>query len=220
MAQLRIPDEYVPGLVQIIKIPDTIVEELSVALARLPPSLNTKSISKALSLTIKEVPEKDLRQIVRTLVSLYSVHASSKSSLSDFVEDIGAAMARSDNRDLAGADKELIAARLTKLLSSDALKLASKGLFLKVEHERVLCSARILTDSRTVYSEDPTVRPTGAVVTHMLKLAYHHGDRLREIYVAMDAGDLKELRELVDRAEAKAKTLETVLGQAGLQVIS
>jgi hypothetical protein len=220
MAQLRIPEDYAPGLVQIIKMSDTTVEELSAALARLPPSLNTKSISKTLSEKIKGVSEKDLRRIVRTLVSLYSVHASSKSTFSDFVEDIIAAMARSDNRDLANADKKEVGARLTKLLNSDALKLASKGLFLRVEHERVLCSARILTDSRTVYGEDPSVRPTGAVITHMLKLAYHHGDRLREIYLAMDAGDLRELRELLDRAEAKAKTLEAILTAAGLQVIS
>lgn len=220
MAQLRIPEEYVPGLVQIIKMPDPTVEELSAALSRLPPSLNTKSISKTVSEKIKGVPEKDLRRIVRTLVSLYSVHASSKATFSDFVDDILAAMARSDNRELASADKEKTAVRLRRLLSSDALKLASKGLFLRIEHERVFCSARILTDSRTVYSEDPTVPPTGAVITHMLKVAYHHGDRLREIYFAMDAGDLKELRELLDRAEAKAKTLEAVLGEAGLQIVS
>jgi hypothetical protein len=46
------------------------------------------------------------------------------------------------------------------------------------------------------------------VVLHTLKLVYHEGPkRHEEFFVALDGDDLRTLRKLIDRAEAKAETL-------------
>lgn len=50
------------------------------------------------------------------------------------------------------------------------------------------------------------------VVVHLLKLGYHSAaERHQEFFVSLDSDDLQTLRNLIDRAEAKAKSLKTSL---------
>lgn len=54
------------------------------------------------------------------------------------------------------------------------------------------------------------VRPRKALNT--LKIDYHvAGGRTNEIYLGLGSGDISELREVLDRAEAKARSIRAVL---------
>jgi hypothetical protein len=92
-------------------------------------------------------------------------------------------------------------------------------MFLQHEHEHALCNARIFTDARPVYGEDPTTLPSAAVITHMLKLVYHEGSKLEEIHVALDTADLLKLRSLIDRAQSKVAGLRKVFDSTNVPVI-
>ena len=50
--------------------------------------------------------------------------------------------------------------------------------------------------------------PNAAVVVHTLKLMYHSGDEHDEFFIALDINDVRELRELLNRAEKKDQVLQ------------
>jgi hypothetical protein len=50
----------------------------------------------------------------------------------------------------------------------------------------------------------------------MLNLVYHEIDDLKEIYLALDASDLRHLKSVIDRAEAKEVNLKAMLEQTGV----
>jgi hypothetical protein len=52
---------------------------------------------------------------------------------------------------------------------------------------------------------------TGAVITHTLDLEYHKGAELKEFFVVLDSQDLLALKEVLDRAITKDKTLRLLL---------
>jgi hypothetical protein len=222
MAQLRIPEEYAPGLAKIVSLPDEVIEGLTSALAESPPSLDVKAVTSFISTRLPAISSKDLGRILVALLSLYSVRAVSETGTEEFVEDVSRAMKRSRRPELALNDPAIESRfrdRLKRLLGSSALKIASKAVFLQHEHEHALCSARIFTDARPVYDQEPTSPPSAAVITHMLKLAYHEGNRLEEIHVALDGADLLKLKSLIDRAESKAAGLRRVFSAANIPVI-
>ena len=81
---------------------------------------------------------------------------------------------------------------------------------MRTEDERVFCQARILTDLRPVFGQVIEDGPKAMVVVHLLKLTFHKGsEKHQEFFVSLDGDDLKTLRGLIDRAEAKAKTLKS-----------
>jgi hypothetical protein len=85
----------------------------------------------------------------------------------------------------------------------------------------MFCTTRILTDIRPVYDDGAKGPPSGAIITHTLKLSVHEGDGgdLREIYVVMGSDDLSELRIVLDRAIDKTISLKKVLEAAHLRYI-
>ena len=222
MAQLRIPEEYAPGLAQIVSLPDEAIHELISALGESPPSLDVKAVASRVSANVAAISSKDLTRILVALLSLYSVRAVSETGADEFVDDICRAMKRSKRPELALDDPDIDSRfrdRLKRLLEFSALKTASKAVFLQHEHEHTLCTARIFTDARPVYDQDPTSPPSAVAITHILKLAYHEGNKLEEIHVALDKSDMLKLKSLIDRAESKAAGLRRVFDTARILVI-
>jgi len=212
---LTIPSRHVLGFAKIISLPDEPMNALFTALSEVSPSLDLKSVASAVASRVESVPRAEINRIVRAILSLYSARAYPdvpSSSADDFVDDIWEAMSQSGRKELLVTEenKDRIKARLKRLLSLEALNVVSKALNLRSEHEHILCSARILTDVRPLYGPNPKVPPNAVVITHMLRLAYHEGDKIKEIYIALDAEDIKELRVLLDRAESKADSVKAL----------
>jgi len=111
--------------------------------------------------------------------------------------------------------------RLTRLLTIESVNIAVKAASLKLEYERRFCTARILTDARPVYAVDPSRPPSAAMIMHTLRISYHDDtSELREVYIAMDRDDMTTLRDLLDRAEEKASSLESLLAEAGVRIVA
>jgi hypothetical protein len=225
MRRLTIPDEYVGGLAQLVTLSDQAISELRAALAETQASLDVKDSSAGASLIsskISSIPTKDLRRIMASLLSLYTVRANSDISMDDFVEDVVQAMKRSRHPELSLKTPEIDQAfrnRLGALLAVRALTIASKGVVIQHDHEHTLCTLRIFTDVRPVYGEDVTSPPSAAAITHMLKLTYHEGDEMREIHVALDKDDLLNLKSQIIRAEHKAAGLHKFFEASKLPII-
>jgi len=154
-------------------------------------------------------------KVLDVLVVLYEIKSQRDISVEEFVDEVCDAMESLDRTDqrLDHAHRQDFASKLLTLLNAEVFGLVAKAHDLVTEDERTFCHARILTDLRPVFGSIVEDGPKAMIVMHTLKLAFHQQgsrDDHGEFYVTLDADDLRSLRKIIDRAEAKAQSLSTL----------
>lgn len=216
MPKLNIPEKYRQGVFKLSKLDDRTVKEIHSALSTLIAASgeSSKTAVNAVS-SISETNKADFIQIAESLVAMSYVKAGADVSLQEFVNDVSDAMENLDQIEFRVplAQRERFKETLTTLLGADEFALSSKVHDLQTDDERTFCRARILTDMRPVFGPKVEDAPHGFVVTHLLKLGFHSASERHhdEFYVALDADDLRTLRGVLDRAEAKSRSLRAHL---------
>ena len=159
-----------------------------------------------------------LNIIINTLYSIYRIREFANIDLSRFLDDLIDGIATSNYPELSFNDIEFdgIRVRFQKLLNIENLKTISKAFRLQSDGERLYCSSKILSDLRPVFSEDPSTRPSGAVITHTLKIVHHIGKELEEFHVVLDSHELEVLKEVIIRACVKDETMRALMKEANL----
>ncbi len=190
------------------ELPEVILNDLILAIEKSPASPTVKSMS----------PD-GVAKIMDTLKTMYTIRAIHEVPLDEFVSDICESLL--EHGELNAEDAPRYRARLGKVLDIEALNVAAKAVSLQNENERNFCSARILTDARPVFGNDVSAPPAATVITHTMKLSYHEGagGRIHDIYVVFGSSDLSDLREVLDRAEEKAKSLRNFFGATNIRFI-
>jgi hypothetical protein len=208
VAALSIPKDDRAGLALVREVPEGVLNDLLLAIEKSPASPIVNNLS----------PD-DIERIMGTLTTMYRIRAIHDVPLDEFVSDICESLL--EHGELTTADEPKFRERLTKVLDIEALKVASKAVALQNENERNFCTARILTDARPIFGNNVSAPPEAAVITHTMKLSYHEGagGRIHDIYVVLGSHDLADLREVLDRAEEKAKSLRNFFSKANMRFI-
>jgi hypothetical protein len=224
-AKLNIPERYRAGVSKIRRLDDRTVQEIKKALdqagnesasknsAGVEASRDPDDIAIAAMRSVASVNTAEFAQIAESLAGLYTARSMRDVPTEEFLDSVCDAMEAlpQDELRLPHAEREQFKNKLRPLLSSEFFSIVAKAYDLVTE-ERTFCSARILTDLRPVFSARVEDGPQAMVVMHTLKLVYHEGSRRHEeFFVALDAEDLRTLRKVVDRAEAKAEALRPAL---------
>lgn len=221
MAKLYIPERYRVGVSKIRGLDERTIQEIRKALDQPRPESAPKngsgievprdpdSVAIAAVRSVATLNVAEFGQIAESLAGLYTARSERDVPVADFVEDVCDAMEvlPQEELKLPHSEREQFKEKLRTLLSSEFFSIVAKAYDLATE-ERTFCTARILTDLRPVFGARVEDGPQAMVVLHTLKLVYHEGSkRHEEFFVALDADDLKALRKVIDRAEAKADTL-------------
>jgi hypothetical protein len=124
---------------------------------------------------------------------------------------------------LATVTEEQDVTRILPLLNSPAIGQFAKAVDLRNAYERILTGTRVLSDIRPVFPDDDEV-PTiveAAMVNHTLKISFYPGDRglPGEIHIALDATDLRRLRDQINRALDKERAARALIEQGGAVVL-
>jgi hypothetical protein len=141
--------------------------------------------------------------------------------LSEFAEEVCRSLdeTKVDALKLKPERRDIFKQRITRLLApSSSLAITARAVDVLTEHERIFTSARIITDIRSVFS-DPSEKPSAAFIVHMLNIHYRQGREKKEFFVALDSDDIAKLKEVLDRAEKKAKSLATLLDASGIHTL-
>jgi len=221
MAALRIPRSHQTGLAKIIALDDEAMGELCAALESTDPALIPQEFAAKLGAKVPRIPRDDLENILRSLIGIYQVRGATSASAPEFAEEICKAVedSKTESLQLPPERRQAFKQRVIKLLGYEgSLGTTSKALDVMTEHERILCGARVITDVRSVFA-DPAQKPTAAVIVHMLKISYHQDSEHKDFYVALDSSDVRKLKDILRRAELKAKSLSTVLAGTGISIL-
>lgn len=106
---------------------------------------------------------------------------------------------------------------LVHVMELPSMVTSAKASDLLTEYERIFGDARIVTDIRPVFMEDPHEMANGAVIVSTLKVQYQDASGISSFYVALDTQDLIGLKKVVDRALLKVDTVKEELDRAGLE---
>lgn len=219
---LRVPREYEGGLAKIRDLSDESAQELLAALKQVPATYDQSALSSAVAEKVDTIAASDVNEIVPALLSLYAYRDYSQSAISDVAESMVQAMLESESERLRllPEDRDFFTKRLSELLSVEPLNRVVRASILLHENEHSLRDARILTDIRPVFeTENPDAPPRGAVILHTLKISYRADNTVKEFFVALDTDDVRKLLDQLERADAKAESLKSILKTAQVPYI-
>jgi hypothetical protein len=216
---LNIPKRDSVGIASIIQLPASSVDDLIKAMVNAPGLAEPSDMAKYISDEVLSIPSDKLDIIINTLYNIYRVREFADVNLSSFLDDLVDGISTSNYPELSIKDIEpyIIRSRFENLLDIENLKIISKAFRLQSDAERLYCSSKILSDLRPVFSEDPKIRPSGAVITHTLKIVHHLGKELEEFRVILDSHELELLKEVIIRAYEKDKTLRALMKEVDLK---
>jgi hypothetical protein len=139
----------------------------------------------------------------------------------DAAQESAEGVSLSPELDLPEGQRPAFVERLAAIMRCHAVQSAAKALDLVTDYDHVYYGARILTDIRPVFStENDEVTPVAAVVIANLKIEHYgpSGD-ITSFHVALDHGDLLELRDVVQRGLEKTKSSKEFLEEKSMRYL-
>jgi hypothetical protein len=221
MPEIVIPLGHRALLAKLVSLPDEQASGLINELRNTPPALSLSELGSRIAPATK-LKEDDARAIVGMLASMYEAMVRADENPDSFVSAVIAAAQElpsdlfHESVDWGRAQK--LVGELMRMEQS--LGVTSKVLGVITDHDHVYCRSRVLTDIRPVFSTSVSDPPAALVVVHTLRLTYHSGGETHGFYVALDAADLEDIREQLDRAVEKEKSLRAMLAGKQLPVLS
>jgi hypothetical protein len=211
MPRLRgVPPRARAGLKKLIGLDSAAKDELLAALRAAKPAFDPDSLTAQLKARISSLNEEDLADVVETLTSLAYGRMRADMKVPDFV----AAVVSLEELAIPENESDKVGRALEAYLITPSIAGTAKVTDVFTENERIFLSARIVTDLRPVFGDSAKEPPIGAAIVHLLKVSYHSALDDLDFYVAMDGGDLATLKDVIDRAEAKATTMKQLLEKA------
>jgi hypothetical protein len=200
-------------------------EKLSVLRAiidALPPAKRTRRpISEQLAAKLG-VSEQEAWQIVTQLMSFHQLRETFGMSAAEVFDAIIKSFEREAPKEWQDKNLELWkAARSTveEIASGQhPLYLIQKALRLKYEHANTLRDSSLLVDARPIFDETGNTIMQWAV-DFVLQVDYHDGSNRKQLYTALDIQDVRKLRVLCERAEAKSRALVATLDSTKRPVV-
>ena len=213
MAEIAIPEPFAAALSALERLDDAQAATLMRTVAEQGSFLQVAELRAAV---MTAFPEEE-RDTAETLVpALIGLRGSLRSAMP--ADEMAAMVSRSSGLAMMSDEQRArLGERLLPLLGSPAIATTAGAVELLTQHPRNFQSARVLTDIRPVFAEDPTTIPKGVVVVDTLQVRTWNRDGESETFnVTMDAVDLVNLREVIDRALAKTKTVRTMMASQGV----
>lgn len=214
MAAIPIPREFKAGIAALLPLDEGARKELLSALENAPPSFWQRELIRNVADRVKTIERNSVEDIVKLLLGLRIIRSSAKVDLPSFVNDFVEGIEQTEQKEiLSTVSVDKFKEWLSRFLEIKGLALTAKARVRRNEYENVFCSADMSTDVRPLFesSNEEQSAVVGALITHALRISYHHGNDLRDIFVSVDSDDLDRLEHLVAEARRQSEQLSPLL---------
>jgi hypothetical protein len=206
-----IPEEYTEGFVELFSLNDSAFNSIFKSLSN---TQFTKSIDKLASLVLPKGMEQNKIEEIFYSVSSLTFFLEKGLSSEEVVDIICSTLEY--KKPAIKKDKQRLRTRLLQLLNNQQMFYASKAHDLSTEYSNVFLQARVITDIRPIFNLHIEDRPSAGVIVHNLHLHYK-GDEEgghKDIFIALDSDNIKNLKEALIRAEKKEVGLNKLFEQS------
>jgi len=147
----------------------------------------------------------EIQSIIRSMISIFLNYYETDKPVDEFIEEIIMKFERIDTE----INKEEISNFVNQILKLEHnLGIMTKAISVMTDHAHIFNRSRILTDLRPIFRRDIQESPKNAVIIHNLKILYRQDGKSNDFFVAMDSKDLSELKNVIERAQTKEKSLK------------
>jgi hypothetical protein len=218
----RVPPEQISHIKKFLELPDEKIDGFLDTLKKAAPQFNVADLAAEVSGPLDVSPPL-ADGIVRVLASIYLTR-DLRTPIEKFVDrEVFVALKRAQAfpPELFDIQWKRFRKFLVAALSLErSVGTAAKTGQVLTQHERVFCGARIMTDLRPIYHLDVSEKPDAAVIVHMLRITERDNfGKHSDTYFALDSNDIAAMKELIERAEKKEKTLKGIMENSGVTVL-
>lgn len=216
-ATIHVPDSDVASFRRLANADVDVLRSIAEALRLQAPDLDPDALSAAVAYRTGGDPGV-IGPLIHALMHLALVQRWLGADVSDILDrlDFSGTEAWTEQDTGRWAERRSVLGCL--LDPAGALARAAKAGELLLEQQMRFTECRILTDVRPVFDDDAE-RINAFVVFHTLSIAYDENGQNRRIGVALDASDLADLGEQVERAQRKETRVAKLLRTSDLTVI-
>ena len=161
-------------------------------------------------------PETDESRRQRDAIEFITEVEAARLAIDVSVDQAAVDVSQADVYEASEPERQRLRAFLKAALPINSVRVTAKAWTLMVEEERNLHEARIVSDLRPIFGDDVDEGPAAWLIVHSLKLTVHEGRDLREIFVGIDAADLEDLANLLEREAKKTRALRESLAKTGV----
>jgi hypothetical protein len=218
--RIRVPKALYKGFEVLLNLPETLITELVEAIRKTSPRLLYRDYIAGVSEQI-DIPIDDLEQVVGVLVSLAGLRMDLGSSISEFIEGIFAALEKVTKPVLVPNDENWNFKRyLTSLLELDqSLGVMAAVTRLQSNYERLYHDGAVIVDMRPVFTGVPDPVPAAVMTVYQLRVAYHEGSEINEIYLNISAQEIRDLAKSLDRSLRETESLKPLLVSTAVPIL-
>lgn len=229
---LRVPTQHLPQIQTLLELPDERIQLFLDALAKAGSKFNIYDLATDVS-NRTGLPRRITEGILQVVAGLYTAREQQSVPLETFLdEQVGPALkialaVQEDKASIPTPEEaedrwaKFKKFLMTALVLDDTVGTAAKAGPVMTDHERIFQDARILTDVRAIFHPDLSEKPNAVVLVHMLRITTRDIFRRQEAqYFALDANDIRFMKQLMDRAIKKEDALRRLMNDSGVNVIA
>jgi hypothetical protein len=218
---LTIPDSDREKFARLVALTPTELDSLYDALKEMSPQLRQSRVVEEIAPRVA-IDRVILADVVRLLLTLYSVRADQNLDPAEMAEQLAIAAQGSTDERLKNppADWNNLKPHLARLLDLErSFGITAKASFVRYEYASHFHGARILTDARPIFTSDPTTGPAAFIVNHTLHIELSTSGDEKDFFLSVNSLDLTTLRNMINRALAKEASLRSTLSITALPVL-
>lgn len=209
MPQIYIPEDVLPGFIEIAKLSRDKAEKFSSYLKTIAVSINfEKFLDEIDDYLFSELKIKPSKKIVESIISFSDLIEKPDFNAENTATALSESFKELYEGDLNSQQFKSLKSNLFLILSnSQNLKLTFKAIELAHESENVFRTSKVLTDIRLIFNEDTNDKERHSIILHRLHINFRKNKKPDDIYLTLDLNDLQDLKNVIDRAIKKEEAL-------------
>lgn len=206
-----IPDVFLPGFEELIKLDESNFKKAVKLLKKMPIGIHSKTFRESLK---KEIKITNIDELTSTLYSLGGLLVIDDSNINQLSADLTVSLKELSKIKLTSKMLNKFQERLKILfVNCENLKITFKAFSLCFENDKVYKQGRIFTDIRIIFNNDLKDTHRNAVILHQLKIEFEKNEEQNNLFLALDSDDLLNLKEQIERAIEKEKQIKSSYGE-------
>jgi hypothetical protein len=217
MTTRTIPESAYAAIQTLIHFSERDFEAFLDALSKAEPSLDQNIFWSHVAKHVKGIDQNVIKSILDEIFQMDDARSGDE-GIEEFAESIveAADESKSEKFPFAEGDGKILKDRLMRIFEGrKGLEVTMKATGVLVDQDHVYLHSKILTDIRPIFNKKAD-SVDAAVIVHNLRIHYAENSDHKDFYVALDTSDIQSFREVLDRAEAKAKCLEGLVKKSGV----
>ncbi|MGD1044062.1 MAG: hypothetical protein ABR936_01910 [Bacteroidota bacterium] len=209
------------GCAKLYSLDSNVFDELFNSIIKTNIVFSVSNLAKKVAHDIGVLSTEEIENIFRLVSAIIHYKERYNESYNNLIKDI---IRLAKEKEIAGIEKyddkslNILSERILKLSNNEQIFYAIRSYDLYTEHAFLFMAAMGTVDVRPIFNFDKKDQnaPKFGIISPVLHIHYHAEEDHRDVYFAIDKGDIAKIRIALDNIENQMKLLETTFEKLGM----